>query len=98
MKLDVCIFVSVFKVCGRLVVLLESFISLYRMDWLYKVKRLYCEVVMVGYELNVFLWSIFVYIYVNCGFVSEVWCVFDMMVVCSVVLWNTMIVGYVKLE
>lgn len=98
MKPDARTFVSVLKACGRLAASPESFTSLHRMDWLHKAKRLHREAVMAGYESNVFLRSTLVHIYANCGLVSEARCAFDMMAARSVVLWNTMIAGYVKLE
>lgn len=68
--------VYVFKVCGSLVIVeVGVFLEegwLLKVELLKKIRKLYVDVVRMGYEFDDYICIIFVYLYLSCGDIGNV--------------------------
>lgn len=83
MELDKFIFVSIFFVCFSFVVL----------NW---GREIYVCVMEVGLVNDIMVGNVFISMYVKCGSVWDVCCVFDVMVSWDEVFWIILIGVYVE--
>lgn len=98
-KLDVQIFLSFFVVCVIVVDKEEDVVvqGMFIKVWVLEIgKCLYVEVWKMGYDWDEFVGNKFVYMYGRCGFVVDVWIVFDRFLQCDVVVQMVMLVVYFK--
>lgn len=58
--------------------------------------QLHGRVIKLGLQFDPFIRNTIIYMYANCGFLSEMWKVFYGMVDFDVVAWNSMIMGLAK--
>lgn len=62
------------------------------MEWF---KEVYKYVVKMGFDFNISVENVFIYMYVKSGSIDDVRLIFEGMVECDVVSWNGMIGGFV---
>lgn len=89
----------VLKVCSSLVVREVNMIVdgvVIKVEIFKKGKVIYFDVVVKGFELNIFVGNFFIDMYGKCGGMLDVKVVFNLLSYCNVVLWNVLIMGYVN--
>lgn len=59
-------------------------------------RYIYCEVNKVGFGFDVYVVIILVNMYNSCGSMLEVWYVFNLLYWWDVVVWNVMMISYVR--
>eukprot|EP01018_Ginkgo_biloba_P012288 Gb_00683 [translate_table: standard] len=82
-RLDRFTFVSVLRACAKLTALEQG-------------KQIHAFIIENGFALDVFVGSVLVDMYANCGSIDNSRVVFDQIPERDTILWNTAIAGYVK--